>query len=181
MKQQNFLGFYSFDDFISSFLRIKDWFINLIFATFAVLTTFITEYMWDTATAVYVLWTLMGVDFITGVWKSFRSKFFVSYKLFRMPLYYVATSFVLAISWWMAKSSMIFGLLPGIVLGGFFSVYFISILENMGELELLPKSFVNVLKSKFGLKVLVEKYFKEEDKKETISSENEEVKKDFTL
>jgi hypothetical protein len=48
-------------------------------------------------------------------------------------------------------------------MAGFYSVYFISLLENLGEIGLLPKTLVKVLKEKFGLKVIVEKYFKKEE------------------
>ena len=164
---KNFLGFYSFSDFVSSLFRFSDWSLNAFAALIGVLTTFITGYMWDSPSAVWTLWSLMSADWATGIFKSWKNKSFVSYKLFRMPLYFVATSFIISISWWMAKGSMLFGLLPGLVMAGFYSVYFISILENLGEIGLLPKTLVKVLKERFGLKVIVDKYFKqEEDKKE---------------
>lgn len=165
---KNFLGFYSLSDFANSLFRFSDWSLNAFAALIGVLTTFITGYMWDSPEAVWTLWTLMAADWITGIFKSCKNKSFISYKLFRMPLYFVATSFLLSISWWMAKGSLIFGLLPGLVMAGFYSVYFISLLENLGEIGLLPKTLIKVLKDKFGLKVIVDKYFKkeEEDKKQ---------------
>lgn len=163
---KNFLGFYSFSDFVSSLFRFSDWSLNAFAALIGVLTTFITGYMWDSPSAVWTLWSLMSADWATGIFKSWKNKSFVSYKLFRMPLYFVATSFILSISWWMAKGSPIFYLLPGLVIGGFYAIYFVSLLENLGELNLIPKSLVNVLKDKFGLKVLVEKYMSKEKEKD---------------
>lgn len=171
MTTKNFLGFYSISDFLNSLFRVYDWSTNSFIALIGALTTFITGYMWDTPEAVYTLWILMTADWITGIYKSAKKKEFVSYKLFRMPLYFVATSFVLAISWWIAKGSIVFSLLPGLVMAGFYSVYFISLLENLGEIGLLPKTLVSVLKKRFGLKVIVDKYFnKEENESENKSN-----------
>lgn len=167
-NRNNFLGFYSLNDFLQSLLGLKNWITNVAIGLLGATSTFITGYIWDTPSAIYFLWILMFFDWVTGIWKSMRKKEFVSYKLFRMPLFYVATSIVISFSWWMEKGSIIFYLLPGFVLASFYSVYFVSLLENLGELELLPKPLVVVLKKKFGLKVLAEKYFKE-------SVENEDV------
>jgi hypothetical protein len=84
-----------------------------------------------------------------------------------MPLYFVATSYLLHISWGMAKGNILFTLLPGLVIGGFYSVYFISLLENLGEIGVLPKGLVVVLKSKFGLQKLINKGKNKEDGKES--------------
>jgi phage-related holin len=163
-KTTNFLGFHSISDFCSSQFRFDDWSFNGLVAFFGVITSFITGFVWDSPEAVWTLWVLMGVDWLTGIIKSVRNKEFISYKLFRMPLYFVVTSFVLGISWWMSKGSPIFFILPGLVMAGFYSVYFISLLENLGEIGLLPKGLVNVLKSRFGLKVIVDKYTNKEEK-----------------
>lgn len=154
----NYLGFSDFTDFFTTLTRFRDWDINTIPVIFAAITTFITGYIWDTPHAIWTLWILMLGDYITGIIKSMRSKEFVSYKLLRMPLYFFVTSFTLAISWWLAKSSVLFMPLPSLIYGGFVAVYFISLLENLGELKLLPKTLVTVLKNKFGLKALVKKW-----------------------
>ena len=164
MREKNFLGFTSFQDFITTLIGIKTASINAIFAFIAVLTTFITNYIWDDSSAIYTLWALMFADWITGIVKASRSNNFVSYKVFRMPIYFLTTSFVISISWWLAKSSLLFYPLPGIVFGGFCSVYFFSLLENLGEIGLLPKALVNMLKKRFGLKALFDKFDKEEGK-----------------
>lgn len=159
MQPKHFLGFYSLTDFAESMIRLKDWSFTSTVALIGVLTTFITGYMWDEPAAVWTLWVLLGADWVTGIWKSARKKEFVSYKLFRMPLFFLATSMILALSWWMAKASFIFVPLPAMVLCGFYSVYFISLLENLGELGLLPKTLVALLSKKFGLKILFDKFF----------------------
>lgn len=167
MKQDahtGFLGFESFADFWESFLGVKHYVINLLVAMVGGITSFITDYMWDDANAVWTLWVLMGADWGTGMLKGMINKRFVSYKIFRMPLYYVATSFVISISWHMAKGNILFIPLPGIVMAGFYAVYFTSMLENLGEIGVLPKPLVKVLKTKFGLKKVVDKYFESDDR-----------------
>jgi len=161
--QTGFIGFENMNDFINSFLGLKHWVTNGIIGMIGGLTSFIVDYMWDSPSAVYTLWTLMGADWLTGIIKGIINKKFVSYKLFRMPLYYVATSFVISIAWWMAKGNILFMPLPGIVMAGFYSVYFVSLLENLGEIGFLPKTMVAVLKNRFGLKKIVDKYFEKED------------------
>jgi hypothetical protein len=153
----NFLGFTSINDFLESLLRVKAWVINMFGAISAITTTFITGYMWDSAEAVYTLWAIMGVDWFTGVGKSIKKKEFLSYRFFRMPIYYVATSLIISLTWWMGKGNVIFIPLPAIAMGGFYGVYFSSFLENLAELEWLPKPAIQFLK-KFGLKVIINKY-----------------------
>jgi phage-related holin len=152
-----FIGFSSPQDFLESLTGTKSWFVNAGFALAASITSFITNYIWDDPTAVWTLWSLMFADWITGIGKAVILKRFVSFKIWRMPLYFIATSYLLHISWYMAKGNVIYSLLPGLVIGGFYSVYFISLLENLGEIGLLPKSVVRLLKSKFGLKKLFDK------------------------
>jgi phage-related holin len=159
-ESQHFFGFTSITDFIESFLRLKHWSFNATVALFGLFISFITGYVWDDAPAVYTLYALMLGDWVTGVCKSVKKKEFESYRLFRMPLYFAAVSFVLAISWWMDKGSPIFFFLPSLTLTGFYAVYFTSLLENCGELGLLPKALVSVLRKKVGLKALMEKISK---------------------
>jgi len=159
----NFLGFDSVNDFIGSLLRLKYWSFNTSVVILGSLTSFITGYVWDTAPAVYTLWSLMAADWLTGILKSMKKKEFSSYRLFRMPLYFAAVSFLLSISWWIEKGSSLFFFLPSIVIAGFYSVYFTSLLENLGELGLLPKTLVSLLRKKFGLKALIEKINKQEE------------------
>jgi phage-related holin len=162
-----FIGFTSPLDFLYSFIGAKTWFINLTVGFCAALTTFISNYIWNDPAAVFTLWSLMIADWVTGIAKSVVNKRFVSFKIWRMPLYFVATSYLLHISWGMAKGNILFTLLPGLVIGGFYSVYFISLLENLGEIGVLPKGLVIALKSKFGLQKLINKDKNKENGKES--------------
>ncbi len=152
-----FIGFTSPGDFLDSLVGINSWVINSFVAIAASLTSFITSYIWDDPMAVWTLWSLMMADWITGIVKGVVNKRFVSFKIWRMPLYFVATSYILHISWYMAKGNIVYTLLPGLVIGGFYSVYFVSLVENLGAIGLLPKRVAALLKSKFGLKKLFDK------------------------
>lgn len=152
-----FIGFTSPGDFLDSLVGTKTWILNGSVAIFAGITSFITNYIWDDPTAVWTLWSLMLADWVTGIAKGVVTKRFVSFKIWRMPLYFVATAYILHISWYMAKGNVVYTWLPGLVIGGFYSVYFVSLLENLGALNLLPKPIVTLLKNKFGLKKLFDK------------------------
>lgn len=78
-----------------------------------------------------------------------------------MPLYFLATTFVISISWNIANNHILFTLVPSFILGGFYSVYLVSLIENLGELNLLPKRMVNALKNRFGFKSFLDKVDKE--------------------
>jgi phage-related holin len=164
MRDNNFLGFLSINDFLNSLFGLKWAFLNVFPAVLLGFMTFITGFVYESFETVFILWVLMFCDWITGILKSFKNKSFVSYKLYRMPVYFVATTFILSLSWWMSKNSILFYPIPGIVVGGFYSVFFISMLENMGELEWLPKPIIKVLKNKFGLKAIVDKFDNESNK-----------------
>ena len=164
-KNTEFLGFNSMFDFLNSLLGLKSVLVNGTVAILATITSFITGYVWDSPSAIYALWVIMFADWFTGVFKAMKNKNFTSARLFRMPIYFVATSAVISFSWWMAKSSIFFIPLPSLVYGGFIAVYFTSLLENLGDLELLPKGLVTALKTRFGLKSIVDKYTKTEETK----------------
>lgn len=156
-EQKTFFGFYSVSDFLVSFFGLKYGFINLIIGGILTISSFITGWIYDDAGAVYTLWVLMFADWGTGIYKAIKQKTFTSSRLFRMPLYFLSTTFLLAISWHIGKSQYIFQIISSFILGGFYSVYLISLIENLGELNLLPKRMVNALKNRFGFKAFLDK------------------------
>lgn len=162
--RQNFFGFTSIYDFIHSAFGFHWAPVNAVVATvFATITTFLGAYIWETPSAVYTLWSLMAFDWVTGIGKAIKFKQFSSFRLWRMPIYFVTTTLILSISFWMAQGQFLFTPLPSIVIGGFYSVYFISILENLGKLEYLPKPMINLLKNRFGIQTLIDHYSKNEE------------------
>lgn len=152
-----YFGFSNFQDFFQHLLGLRSWAANATVALFAATTTFITSYIWDTPSAIYTLWGLMILDWIVGVYNAAKNKSFSSRRFPRMIVYLFLTSCMIAISWWLAKSSILFYFLPAIVYGGFCSVYFISLVENFAILGVLPKNFERIIHKYFGLKALDKK------------------------
>jgi len=161
-EQKTFFGFTCLNDFFSSLLGYKTPLLNITFGFIFSLTSFIANWVYDEPYAIYTLWVLMFCDWGTGIIKSFKNKNFTSSRLFRMPLYFVATTFLIAMSFHIAKYQILFHIVPSFILGGFYSVYFVSLIENLGELELLPKRMVSALKSRFGFKRIIEKFDNQE-------------------
>lgn len=152
-SETGFFGFDSMSDFVESFLGFKHWLGTGIISIATAIASFISNYMWDDPVSVYLLWILMSADWISGVAKSMKKKKFSSYRFWRMPLYFVATSFVVSLSWWIAKKQVVYVWLPGLTMSGFYGVYFFSLLENLGELGLLPKRIIKLLQNKIGLEI----------------------------
>jgi len=163
----HFLGFTSIVDFIKSAAGLTHLKINVAAAgLFTIASATIGTYIWESPTAVYTLWALMGSDYVTGIIKSIKDNTFRSARLWRMPIYFIVTTLLLSLSFWMGKGQAIFTYLPSIVIGGFYSTYFLSIIENLGDLNLLPAPMVKILKNRFGIETLVNKFKDEKDEKD---------------
>jgi phage-related holin len=142
------LGFESTSELFSSILGLKNSFINFILAACTALTSFITQYIWDDASAVYFLLFLILIDAGTGVWKSIRHRSFSSSKLPRVLVISIIYVLMLAISWNAAKHSELFIWLPGMVYGGLIGTPLVSIYENFAELGYVPKGLIYDIKEK---------------------------------
>lgn len=160
-EQKSFFGFTSVQDFGVSLFGLKTPIVNFGIGLVYSLSAFIAGWVYNEPSAIYTLWVLMLADWITGIIKSCKNKTFTSSRLFRMPLYFLATTFVISISWNIANNHILFTLVPSFILGGFYSVYLVSLIENLGELNLLPKRMVNALKNRFGFKSFLDKVDKE--------------------
>lgn len=150
MQKHNnlFFGFESISDFISSLLGIKNYFINSAFAFVATLTTFITSYVWDSASAVYFMFFLIAVDAITGIAKAIKNKTFSSARLPRILVITVSYCVLLAIAWNAAQYSIWFKFLPSVVFGGLIGTLIISILENFAILGIIERGLFYSLRDK---------------------------------
>jgi len=165
-SQKDFLGFTDMNDFLTSLFSPKTFLVQLGGVGIASITTFLTDYVWNSAEAIYLLWILMLVDWFTGLTYAIKSKTYWSRKNFRMPIYFICTSFLIGVSWWLSKFSIAFTYLPAIVYGGFCAVYLSSWVENMGKLEWIPEPIAKVVAKRFGLKELLKKFDRAEKKKE---------------
>lgn len=169
MKTNHILGFTSFEDFLSSFLGLKNAIIHFFFAFFFALSTFFSDWVYSEAEPVFVLCFLYFLDVVSGLAKSVSIKhkhnpdraFIMNFiyainssKLMRSFVSLTAAIALLSASYWIGKNSTLFIWLPGLVLGGLYSTQFISILENLNEAGLIKASFVSWIKEKIGKKFL---------------------------
>lgn len=142
------LGFVSWHELLNKIMGIKQSVFNLIVASITGLTTFINNYVWDDAKAIYFMLFLISVDAITGISKAIKHKTFSSARLPRILVIMVIYTTLLAISWNVSKFSKLYEFLPGVLYGGFIATLMISIFENLHELELIPDRIYTVVKSK---------------------------------
>jgi len=142
------LGFESTKELFSSILGLKNSFINFLLAMITASTSFITQYIWDDASAVYFMLFLIIVDASTGIWKSIKYRTFSSSKLPRVLVISIIYVLMLAISWNAAKHSTLFIWLPGMVYGGLIGTPLVSIYENFAELGYVPKGLLYDIKEK---------------------------------
>lgn len=142
------LGFGSVKELIDSALGLKNSMINFILAGCTAVTSFITQYIWDDASAVYFMLFLILIDAGTGVWKSVINRSFSSSKLPRVFVISIIYVLMLAISWNAAKHSDLFVWLPGMVYGGLIGTPLVSIYENFAELGYVPKGLIYDIKEK---------------------------------
>jgi phage-related holin len=142
------LGFENTKELFSSILGLKNSFINFLLAMITASTSFITQYIWDDASAVYFMLFLIIVDASTGIWKSIKYRTFSSSKLPRVLVISIIYVLMLAISWNAAKHSTLFIWLPGMVYGGLIGTPLVSIYENFAELGYVPKGLLYDIKEK---------------------------------
>jgi hypothetical protein len=164
---KDFLGFVDWGDFFTSFLGIKYLPLNIAVSSIAVISSYITEVVWESAEAIYFLYALMGLDWFTGLYNAIKTKTYWSRKNFRMPIYFIATTLLLMIAFNAAKYSIIYKPMPAIVYGGFLSVYISSILENAAKLKWLPGPMAKLVINRFGFKVLFDKDNEKESETKT--------------
>ena len=145
------LGYANYHDLLSTIFGFKLAAINFIVAITAVLTTFITDYVWDDAKAIYILLMLISVDAVTGILKAIKYKTFSSAKLPRILVIMVAYTTLLGATWNISKISPLYSFLPAVLYGGFISTLILSIFENLHELNWIPDNVYNLIKTKLEL------------------------------
>ena len=155
MIQENnlILGFKNLKELVTSTFGLKSSFINFCTSTMAIVTSFITNYVWDDASAVYFMLFLIITDAATGVWKSIKYKTFRSSKLPRILVLSILYVLMLSISWNASKFSPLFIWLPGLVYGGLIGTQIVSIYENISELGYLPKGLLYDIKDRIINKI----------------------------
>jgi hypothetical protein len=153
MQKENdlMLGYANHHDLLSTIFGLKLMAVNGIVALAAVITTFITSYIWDDANAIYMLLLLIGVDAVTGIFKAIKAKTFSSAKLPRILVIMVTYTTMLGIAWNISKFSPFYNFLPAVLYGGFVSTLIVSIFENLHQLNWIPDNLYNLIKGKLDL------------------------------
>jgi len=170
-EQKALLGYISFDDFLTTFLGLKNTIINIWLIFLLSFTSFITSYIWDSSAAIYTLLILMLGDWVLGVTLAVKASCLLRYQKAtippdklqsiinrrfsssRFPRIFVAMPlalFVLSISWNLAKSNAVYYFLPSVVYGGFSGTYFVSLIENVSEFGLISKDIIIVIKERLN-------------------------------
>lgn len=142
------LGFESVKDYRNTLISFNHLFLISFISFLGALNGFITEYIYDTPQAVYSLFGMIILDTLTGSLRALKKGNFTSNKFSRFILILFSYMSLLAISFNLAKSTFLFIWLPSFLFFGFSSVLLISILENLSELKIIPKKFVDKFKDK---------------------------------
>jgi toxin secretion/phage lysis holin len=150
------LGYANWHEFADSLLGLKQTTVNFLAALLAVATTFITNYVWDNAGAIYFMLFLISFDAFTGILKSFKNKTFSSSRLPRILIIMISYTTLLAISWNVAKFSPFYFWLPGALYGGFIATLIVSVFENLHALKIIPdRLFEAVMKRLEALQAFI--------------------------
>tara|TARA_R110001606_G_scaffold349457_1_gene499404 strand:- start:5836 stop:6315 length:480 start_codon:yes stop_codon:yes gene_type:complete len=134
-----------------------------ILALIALVSNFIEQFIYTSSGAIYFLWALYFLDFLTGVAvaifikKDFRSKHF--------PRFLVGLFFgtvLISISFNAGIYSIIYSYLGSTIYAVLIGQNIISIFENAGKFNVVPNSVIAFLKEKIGVKALIERVKKKE-------------------
>jgi phage-related holin len=137
------LGFDSLNDFgHTAFSPASGKFLTIM-AIIGGFSSFISEYVYSDAKAIYFLLALLSVDCITGVVNAVKKGEFSSKRLPRVLAVMLAYLTVLCLGTQMSKYNTSLDFLPGAIYFGLSSVLAISILENINSLGLLPKELAS--------------------------------------
>lgn len=152
---------------------LKSSLVSMVLAGMAAITTFITNYVWDDAKAVWVLVSLMtgnwAMDMAISIHASYilsRDKEYIAPKkraelkkrkfsvtrTFGIVFSLVIAFWLLGIAWGLSKANPVYYFMPGFVYGGFSGAYVVSVYKNLTYLGFFPKDVVRTLKEKLSNK-----------------------------
>lgn len=158
------LGFENTWDWVESSMGAKTQLLSIFgFVSFAGLSVFIENNVWEDPGEIYFLLTLIGIDLTTGVWRAIKFKAdpkrkFRSRRICRTVGKLVTYSILLYMAYNMDKNLHgIFFWMPYSFLGMFYATEAWSIIENLSDLGFLNKGIVDVLKEKLDFKNLFKK------------------------
>lgn len=129
----------------------NNWKPFVICGFFGLINSWITKYMWGSTSDVYFLYTMLLLDFITGIYSAYRNRIpITSKKMPRVLINLIGYSILLSVSWNMSLKSIAFKFLPTIIYNGFLGVTFYSIYENLDKSGVqLSKNMITKIKDLF--------------------------------
>lgn len=148
---QLMLGYTNFKELMISAFGLNQPLPNIIGASIAGLSTFITHYIYNDARAIYTLIAIILLDAITGITRAVKQNKFSSARLPRILVIMILYTGLLAIGWNLSKVSVVYAWLPGVLYGGFVTTLIISIFENAHQIGLIPDNIYYYLKNKIAL------------------------------
>jgi hypothetical protein len=142
-SNRTLFGFGSFHDFGSTIIGSKYLEFVLLSATLGGVTSFIENFVYPNSRAVYTLIGLILMDAFTGIYRAVKEKTFSSERLPRILLVLLSYLGLLSLSFNLAKDQTSFSWVPQFLLFGLSTTLFISIIENLSALNLIPKNLVS--------------------------------------
>jgi hypothetical protein len=151
---RGFQGYSSIGDFINTLINKDYAIIKFILVVVAMIPTFITDYIYDDARAIYTLLFLFLADLFTGSWAALKNKTFSSFKFGRILPAMTLAFLLLSVVYNLAKSSIYFTFLPSLFYAIISSQLLFSLIENAAKLGFIDNSTLQALKKKLDIKRL---------------------------
>lgn len=150
MQKDNHLifGYANWHEYMQTTLGLKQAAFNGCASFVAVMTTFISNYIWSDANAVYFMLFLILFDAATGILKAIKNRTFSSARLPRILVIMITYTTLLAVASNVAKFSSFYSWLPGILYGGFIATLIVSIFENLHVLKIVPDNIHTAVSKK---------------------------------
>jgi phage-related holin len=149
---KSFFGFDSLQDYGSTIIAFKHFEWVMLGSTIGGLSTFISNYVYPNSQSIWTLIGLVLLDGFSGIWRSIDEKKFSSKRLPRILLTLVSYIGFLSASFFLTKDQSSLEWIPTFILSGLSITTFISIIENLSALGVLPQNIVNRLLSYFKKK-----------------------------
>jgi len=132
---------------------------NFLIWVLAITSQIITGFIWTSVAPVYFLWSLILIDFLTGIGRAiFIRKDFGSKRFPKVVLSLIGNTLMLYIAHQSSiHSNVLYYFFPSFIYSVLISTQIISIIENLTELGLFNRDIYNYLKSKVSPKAIIDK------------------------
>lgn len=152
-RNKSFFGFQSLKDYTTTLFCFNHLTLLSISTMIGIVSSFITDYLYNSSHAIYTLLFLVGADCITGIYRAIKLKTFTSQRLPRILIVLISYIGLLSMSWHLAIDIPLLSFLPSIIFFGLTTTTLISIIENLDALGILQHSLVNKILTIFRKKI----------------------------